>query len=73
MATFEENIRKIRGEAIYGPEMRTAIADAITQSTHVTAEEVPVHYPDNQNVYISFTRTDTDENDYIMTFVRAQV
>lgn len=35
MATFEENLRKIRGEAIYGPEMRAAIAEAITQADDV--------------------------------------
>ena len=32
MATFEQNIRNIRGEAIYGPDMRTSIADAIQQA-----------------------------------------
>lgn len=32
MASFAQNIRKIRGEAISGPEMREAIAEAITQA-----------------------------------------
>lgn len=32
MATFEQNLRKIRGEAVYGTEVRTAIADAIEQA-----------------------------------------
>ena len=32
MASFIENLRKIRGEAVYGQEMRTAIADAIEQA-----------------------------------------
>lgn len=32
MATFIENIAKIRGQAIYGPDMREAIAEAIEQS-----------------------------------------
>lgn len=32
MASFEQNIRNIRGEAIYGMEVRSAIADAIEQS-----------------------------------------
>ena len=32
MATFLQNIRKIRGEAVYGNEMRTAIADSIMQA-----------------------------------------
>lgn len=32
MATFEQNIRNIRGEAIYGPDMRESIAEAIQQT-----------------------------------------
>lgn len=32
MASFSENIAKIRGQAVYGPEMRTAIADALMQA-----------------------------------------
>lgn len=32
MATFEQNIRNIRGEAIYGPDMRASIAEAIQQT-----------------------------------------
>lgn len=35
MASFTQNIRKIRGEAISGPDMRTAIADAITQAMNL--------------------------------------
>ena len=35
VATFEQNIRKIRGEAIYGREVRTAIADAVEQVVNV--------------------------------------
>lgn len=38
MATFAQNIRKIRGEAIYGPEMRTAIAEAIQQTMNLDIE-----------------------------------
>lgn len=32
MATFEQNLAKIRGQAIYGPDMREAIAEAIEQA-----------------------------------------
>ena len=32
MASFSENIAKIRGQAVYGPDMRTAIADALMQA-----------------------------------------
>ena len=35
MATFEQNIRKIRGEAIHGKEVRTAIADAVEQVANI--------------------------------------
>ena len=31
MASFNENIRKIRGEAIYGRDMREAIAQGLEQ------------------------------------------
>lgn len=34
MATFSENIYKIRGGAIYGTEVREAIAEALEQSDH---------------------------------------
>ena len=35
MATFEQNLIKIRGQAIYGGEMREAIAEAIEQSDDI--------------------------------------
>ena len=38
MATFIQNIRKIRGQAIYGPEMRDAIAEAIQQTMSLDVE-----------------------------------
>lgn len=35
MATFVKNIEKIRGTAIYGPDMREAIAQAIGQAMNL--------------------------------------
>ena len=38
MASFSENIAKIRGQAVYGPEMRTAIADALMQALRLDVD-----------------------------------
>ena len=35
MATFQQNLAKIRGEAVYAPEMRDAIAEALEQSIDI--------------------------------------
>lgn len=35
MATFQQNLAKIRGEAVYAPEMRDAIAEALEQSIEI--------------------------------------
>lgn len=40
MATFEQNLALIRGGAIYGPDMRTAIADAIEQADDRVQEDI---------------------------------
>lgn len=49
MATFQQNLAKIRGEAIYGPEMRTAIADAIEQADDQIQPQISTYeaYVDN--------------------------
>ena len=62
MATFEQNIRKIRGEAIHGKEMRTAIADAVQQAVHldITVEG---------HVYVELTRIESS-NDYRLQFIQ---
>lgn len=40
MATFEQNLAKIRGQAIYGPDMRTAIAEAIEQADDKVQQDI---------------------------------
>lgn len=40
MATFEQNLAKIRGQAVYGPEMREAIAEAIEQADDAVTTKV---------------------------------
>ena len=35
MATFQQNIDNIRGEAIYGPDIRESIAEAIEQAVGI--------------------------------------
>lgn len=57
MATFAQNIRKIRGEAIYGDNVRTAIADALEQAG---SEDVGMH------VHVE----NIEGDDYCMTIVQ---
>ena len=40
MATFEQNLAKIRGQAVYGPEMREAIAEAIEQADDAASQTI---------------------------------
>ena len=40
MATFAQNLAKIRGQAIYGSEVRTAIADAIEQMDDTVTSKI---------------------------------
>ena len=44
MATFEQNIRNIQGDAVYGPDVRASIAEAITQAIDldISGEGAPV-------------------------------
>ena len=61
MATFEQNIRKIRGEAIYGPEMRTAIADAIQQSMDLDIDG------NEGTVFFDLSPIEDVPDDYLLT------
>ena len=61
MATFEQNIRKIRGEAIYGPEMRTAIADAIQQSMDLDIDG------NEGTVFFALSPIEDVPDDYLLT------
>lgn len=69
MATFSSNIRKIRGEATYGPEMRKAIADAILQALNVEIQEIETPYPDSDKVYVTLTPLEYGSDDYTMSIV----
>lgn len=40
MATFEQNLAKIRGQAVYGPDMREAIAEAIEQTDDAITSKI---------------------------------
>ena len=64
MATFAQNIRKIRGEAIYGPDMRTAIADALEQAINldISGEDVTT---------VEVSKIAQTEDDYLITFTDA--
>ena len=62
MATYQENIRKIRGEAIYGADMREAIAEAITQAADLDVGEI--------DVYVTVEAI--SNNDYRMEFVLSE-
>ena len=66
MATFMQNINKIRGEAVYGREIRTAIADAILQSMNLDIDTHTVPYPDTQQVYVSVSPVVVGSDDYIL-------
>lgn len=61
MATFEQNIRKIRGEAIYGPDMRTAIADAIQQTMNLDIDG------NDGTVYFVLTPITGTTNDFALS------
>ena len=70
MATFAQNIGKIRGDAVYGPEMRTAIADAIMQSVNVDISKEDFPYPDTQNAWAQVQPMETD-GDYLLSFQKS--
>ena len=67
MANFIQNLQKIRGEAIYGQDMRTAIADAIQQAAHFDYRDVDVPYPDTDQVYVRLIPVSSGSSDYILT------
>ena len=66
MATFEQNIRNIRGEATYGKDMRTSIADAIEQSVHLTYQDIAVPYPSTDEIHIQVAPVIVGTGDYVL-------
>lgn len=64
MASFLENIRKIRGEAIYGMDMRAAIAEALEQSVDLDI---------SGDGFVVFTLTEVDpQNEDFLLDIRNQ-
>ena len=72
MATFSENINKIRGEAIYGGEMRTAIADAILQAVGVEIRTLDISQQGDTQIYIQLNPIVARRDDYLMTIKNVQ-
>lgn len=60
MATFVQNIRKIKGEAVYGTEMRNAIAEAIQQALDLNIEGEGI-------VFCTLTPIASTDGDYLLT------
>ena len=62
MATFEQNLRKIRGESIYGAEVREAIAQALEQSDDdtITLLNQTKTLVENRELYINLTSLGDD-------------
>ena len=71
MATFAQTIGYIRGNAIYGSDVRTAIADAIEQADTAIITELE----DVRSVVLDrelfINLEPIDESDYVMEIVNA--
>ena len=61
MATFSQNIRKIEGQAVYAPEMRTAISEALQQA-------IDVDITIDGLVTVTTTPIAQTTNEYLLTF-----
>lgn len=66
MATFSENIQKIQGTAVYGRDVRKAIADALSQSVHLEYNDLTYPYPDQNTVYVRLIPDGPGSDDYVM-------
>ena len=80
MATFQQNLAKIRGEAIYGSDMRTAIAEAIEQADDQVQESISEYEAsveavqaiiDDHLFYIQINRIE-DTEDYIIDITEGE-
>lgn len=63
MATFLQNIRKIQGEAVYGEEMREAIAEAIQQTMGLDIDG------NDGVVFFSLSPVPDTSNDFLLSIV----
>ena len=79
MATFEQNLAKIRGQAVYGPEMREAIAEALEQADDSVQQDIAAvgqqiediqEIVDSRELYVEVS--DMGSGDYLMEIVHAE-
>lgn len=79
MATFQENIENIRGAAIYGKDVRAAIADGLEQadgnassiitSAIQSAKEALEQKIEDETTYINITMTSLGNGSYLMEII----
>ena len=69
MSTFAQNLAKIRGEAIYGMDMREAIAEALEQADDIIVEKLQNMQTlvDTEAVYGELTLIAGTTGDYLLT------
>lgn len=67
MATFTKNIANIRGDAVYGTDVRESIAQAIIQSVGFNAAQLS-----SDTILLSTELISGSDNDYILTVTNAQ-
>ena len=65
MATFMQNIRNIREEAVYGPDIRTSIAEAIMQA-------IDLDISGDDMIFVTLTEIVESPGDYILGFSNQQ-
>ena len=61
MATFVQNIKNIRGEAVYGPDVRESIAEAIAQA-------IDLDIGGDDLVFVTLTRITGSSDDFLLSF-----
>lgn len=68
MATFEQNIRTIRSEGIYGTDIREAIAAAIEQSDDQIEDRIESirHEIVTESTYMSVSKIAGTQEDYLL-------
>ena len=65
MATFVQNIKNIRGEAVYGPDVRESIAEAITQA-------IDLDISGDDMVFVTLTEIVESPDDFLLSFSNQQ-
>ncbi|MBR4767583.1 MAG: hypothetical protein IK088_01265 [Lachnospiraceae bacterium] len=69
--TLPENLTIIRSTGVYGPDIRTAIADAIVQADTYADERIQTIHDEVQNddVRMNTTKIAGTEDDYLLEIV----